>query len=69
MGLNLNTEQRTTAQLRCEALELEDRLELEAAARLWDLAADRYPDPIGALAQRDITNMRERAAELRSSAS
>ncbi len=61
----------TTAQLRNAAYDVAHRGHLLAAARLYDLAAARYPrpkyGPLVGLALRDADGLRERAASCRRS--
>ena len=57
----------TTAELRRLAADAEIGLDWFAAAHYWDAAADAYPEMLraGALAERDIAKMRERAQACR----
>lgn len=53
----------TTAQYRTEALEAEKQLRWKDAALLWGKAMNAYPKrlAVGALYQKDMTNMLARA--------
>lgn len=58
----------TTATLRCQAREAEERLDWQLAADLYQRAIDVYPpgfDGAGSLRQRDIALLTERAATCR----
>jgi hypothetical protein len=59
----------TTAQLRAAAWQAGERGRLEKAARLYDLAADRYPGHPAkngsALGLADVAGLREMAARMR----
>lgn len=54
-----------TATYRGMARNAAQRLEWAAAAKLYDLAADKYPTKTGELAARDIATLRAEAAACR----
>lgn len=58
----------TTATLREEARTAEDAAKWALAAKLWQQAADAYPDRRGSLARKDIAQLEARARSCQGSA-
>ena len=58
----------TTAEFREAAIRCEAALRFVLAASYWDAAADVYPEGSGELRERDIQNLRARAAQCRADA-
>ena len=54
-----------TADLRKLAQKAERLLQWQTAACLWEMAISKYQNPIGQLSQRDMQQMRDRAASCR----